>query len=52
MLSGFVYANSLTGAVVTTFFLGVFGNQIYFIVLVGLGLTSLAFCHFLLDPLR
>ena len=49
--SGIIYGQVILGGAVTTFALGLFGNQIYFIVLTVLGLISLLFVHFFLDPL-
>ena len=47
-----VYTSSLLGAVVITFGLGLFGSQIYFLVLTLLGVVAFFLCTFLLDPLR
>jgi len=49
--NGLVYTSSLLGAIVITFGLGLFGNEIYFLVLTLLGLLAFLLCTFFLDPL-
>lgn len=49
--NGIVYGSSLFGAVITTFGLGLFGSQIYFIILSALGIASYLVCTFCLDSL-
>ena len=50
--SGIIYGQVILGGVVTTFALGLFGNQIYFLVLTGIGALSFLFVNFFLDPLE
>ena len=49
--SGIVYSNVLLGGTITTFALGLFGNEIYFIVLTVIGAISYFLCKIFLDPL-
>ena len=50
--NGIIYGQVMLGGVVTTFALGIFGDQIYFMVLTIIGTMSLLFVHFFLDPLK
>ena len=50
--NGIIYGQVMLGGIVTTFALGLFGDQIYFIVLTVIGTMSLLFVHFFLDPLE
>jgi hypothetical protein len=52
IFNGLFYSGQMTGAVFTTFFLGLFSNNIYFIGLAAVALLSLLLCRFLLDPLK
>jgi MFS family permease len=52
IMNGIVYGQVILGGSITTFALGLFGNFIYFIVLTTIGIGSLLFVHFLLDPLK
>lgn len=49
--SGIIYGQVILGGAVTTFALGLFGNQTYFIVLTGIGVLSFLFVYFFLDSL-
>ena len=49
--NGLIFFHIFCGGLITTFALGVFGNLTYFIVLTVVGVISLAFCQFFLDPL-
>ena len=49
--NGIVYGSSLFGAIVTTFGLGYFGTQFYFIILTGLAFVSFLVCSIFLDNL-
>lgn len=50
--NGIVYGSSLFGAIVTTFGLGFFGSQIYFIILTILAFISWLVCTVFLDNLE
>ncbi len=50
--NGLVYTSNFVGAAITAFGLGLFGNQIYFIILTGIGILGFALCNFFLDPLK
>ena len=50
--NGIIFGQVILGGAITTFALGLFGNFIYFIVLTVIGILSLLFVHFLLDPLE
>ena len=52
ILNSLICGQSLFGAIFITFGLGIFGNEIYFIILTGTGLLAFVFCYFLLDPLE
>jgi hypothetical protein len=51
-MNGIVYSQIILGGVLTTFALGLFGNEIYFIILSGIGILSFILCKFCLDPLE
>jgi hypothetical protein len=52
MVNGIVYGSNLFGAIITTFGLGLFGNQIYFIILTFFGILSWVVCTVGLDDLK
>ena len=45
------FSSNFFGALVTTFGIGLFSNEIYFIILIALGLVSFLFCHFLVEDI-
>lgn len=49
--NGLIYTSNFIGAAITTFGLGLFGNQVYFLILTGVGIASFALCKLFLDPL-
>jgi hypothetical protein len=51
ILNGLVFGQLICGGVITTFALGLFGNQVYFIVLSIVGVMAFVLCRFCLDPL-
>lgn len=50
--NGLIYTSNFVGAAITAFGLGLFGNQIYFLVLTGVGILGFALCNLFLDPLK
>ena len=51
ILNGLVYCQSFLGAVIITFGLGIFGNNIYFTILTATGILAFVFCFIFLSPL-
>ena len=50
-MNGIMSVCNLLGAAVTTFGLGILGNQIYFAILTGLAFLSWVVCTYLLEDL-
>ena len=51
-MNGIVFSHLILGGVLTTFALGLFGNEVYFIILSAIGVFSFILCRFSLDPLE
>jgi len=51
-MNGIVFSNLILGGLLTTFALGLFGNEVYFIILSVIGVLSYFLCKNYLDPLE
>lgn len=50
--SGIIYAQIILGGCITTFALGLFGNEVYFIVLTAIGVVAFIVGKVFIDPLN